>query len=144
MSISISRSRPFFRPALGLACLIAASLLIGAAASRASAAGLDPEWIYAFHTTAGFAESAVSPTAVDRSDLSCGGPPGTVRSIGEGVIGTRISEFVSCFGPPVRERRGPEGRCLFYRDGEAPRTFWEFCVRRGRIVSASGNHHHPR
>jgi uncharacterized delta-60 repeat protein len=93
---------------------------------------------------AGFAESAVSATAVDRGDLSCGGPAGTVRSIGEGVIGTPISDFVSCFGPPVRERRGPEGRCLFYRDGEARRTFWEFCVRKGRIVSASGNHHHPR
>src|ERR1700742_1294822 len=102
MSISISRSRPFFRPALRLARLLAASLLTGAAGSRASAAGLDP---------------AFGPTAVDRSDLSCGGPPGTVRSIGEGVIGTRVSEFVSCFGPPVRERRGPEGRSPFYRDG---------------------------
>jgi hypothetical protein len=67
-----------------------------------------------------------------------GAAPGTVDQIGEDVIGSRASDFVACFGQPVQERRAPHGRCLDYRQ-RGDSTYWRFCVREGRIVSALGN-----
>lgn len=65
-------------------------------------------------------------------------PAGTAGDIGEDIVGSRAADVVACFGPPVRRRAATRGPCLFYRQrGQA--TYWRFCVRGGRVVSALGN-----
>ncbi|MBA3866377.1 MAG: hypothetical protein H0X42_08535 [Solirubrobacterales bacterium] len=61
-----------------------------------------------------------------------------MEQIGEDVIGSRVSGFVSCFGNPIDERGAPGGRCLYYRE-RGDETYWRFCARDGRIVSAAGS-----
>jgi hypothetical protein len=72
------------------------------------------------------------------------GRPGTVGVIGEDVAGgeVRVKDFVACFGPPVREHKAHDGRCLYYRQ-RGTNAYWRFCVRAGRIVSGRGNLSRP-
>jgi hypothetical protein len=70
------------------------------------------------------------------------GAPGTVDEIGEDIGGSRAVDLIACFGAPVGRKATPRGPCLFYRQrGET--VFWEFCFRRGRLVSAFGNRPGP-
>jgi hypothetical protein len=66
--------------------------------------------------------------------------PGTVGAIGENVAAgsVRVDDFVACFGPPIRRTEMAVRDCLYYRQRQA-QTYWRFCVRDGRIVSALGN-----
>jgi hypothetical protein len=66
--------------------------------------------------------------------------PGTVGGIGEDVAGgaVRVHDFVACFGPPLRRFEMAGRRCLYYRQ-RGLQTYWRFCVRDGRIVSALGS-----
>jgi hypothetical protein len=64
--------------------------------------------------------------------------PGTVGSIGEDIIGSGVRGFIECYGPPLRERMVDGRRCLFYRN-RGSRTYWQFCVSEGRIVSGLGS-----
>jgi hypothetical protein len=61
-----------------------------------------------------------------------------VEQIGEDVIGSRVSGFVACFGHPINQRDTLGSRCFYYRERSAE-TFWKFCARDGRIVSALGS-----
>jgi hypothetical protein len=65
--------------------------------------------------------------------------PGTVGSVGEDVAsgGVGVSAFIACFGQPVRRTEAAGRDCLYYRQRGA-RTYWRFCARGGRIVSALG------
>lgn len=68
--------------------------------------------------------------------------PGTVRDIGEDIVGSRVADVVACFARPAATRTTPSGHCLFYRQGGEV-TDWRFCARAGRIVSALGDVSRP-
>jgi hypothetical protein len=65
--------------------------------------------------------------------------PGTVGTIGEDVVAgaVRVDNFVACFGPPIRRTERAGRDCLYYRQREA-QSYWRFCIRDGRIISARG------
>jgi hypothetical protein len=66
--------------------------------------------------------------------------PGTVGAVGEDVASGAVSEraFIACFGQPVRRTEVAGRDCFYYRQRGA-QTYWRFCVRDGRIVSAVGS-----
>jgi len=88
-----------------------------------------------------------SPARYTPGDPQCDARrrPGTVGDIGEDVVGrnTPVRSFVACYGPPVAEKRKGGERCLYYRQ-RGDRTYWEFCVRQGRIESGLGSLPEPR
>jgi hypothetical protein len=68
--------------------------------------------------------------------------PGTIGSIGEGVVGAPARAFVACYGPPAVVLVHDGHRCLYYRE-RGTRTYWRLCTRGGAIVSALGDLRRP-
>jgi hypothetical protein len=93
-------------------------------------------------------DSASTPRPLERAeryrpgDPTCRSreAPGTVGTIGEDVASgaVRVQDFVACFGPPTRRTQNAGRDCLLYRQ-RGQQTYWRFCARDGRIVSALGS-----